>query len=313
MKHKLTALVVMTALTLTGCSGGTVSATSDQTQTTSTDHTSMVSRVKEFFKGETDKFSVSMPASSLIIEATKDWLVERNLDIRASNDFSDNVCFNSNEVNDHLGYKHQPDSTPKVIIENLSKNRPELKHWANFNAEEICAYTFMRDSALPIGGWYRDIDHGNYARAIFTNAHVANGLQTLIISQLGSSVWKNNLEAKKQIQKVMSEIVKSGQYHALVAEAYTQSQQGITRDLTGKHPAPVHFSLADYDVAGSGVGTVMLRNGAEWFGNGNISGKNYSISMESVEVASMKKDKILNSNEATKTEQAVGESVNVGN
>ena len=135
-----------------------------------------------------------------------------------------------------------------------------------------------------------------------------------MITRVGSKVWKSDAEAKAKINEQLSEIVKTDMYYQLVADAYSIAEKNmVTKDATGKHPASVHFTLADYDVAVSGTGTTILKNGAEWYGNGFISGKKYTVSMQSVEGSRMEKRKTIAEAETTTTETKNADSVGVAN
>ena len=313
MKIKHLSIAVLSAIALVGCSGGSVSATSDQAQSSSTDHSTIVGKIKDIFKSETNSFVVEMPASSMIVEGTKEWLVERDANLWVMPDIKDMGCLNSNEINDLLGYKHQ-EGTFRANIKSQEKDYPEqVKKILALHEGDICSRIFIRESARSIGGWDRNIDDGDFARAIFINAYVANALETQIISRVGSKVWKSDTEAKEKINAVLSEVAQSDMYHQIVAEAYRIAENHLTKDLTGKHPAPVHFTIADYDVAVSGTGTTILKNGSEWFGSGYISGKKYTVSMESVEGSRMEKRKTIAEAETTTTETKNADSVGVAN
>ena len=313
MKTQLTALAVVTAMTLVGCSGGTVSATSDQAQSSSTAHDSIVSRIKTFFKSEEQTVTVEMPAASLIVEAAKDWIAENKVEMNMPVDISVNSCLYSPEVRDILGYEQEPDYTLKHVLEEQIEPNSKHSHLLKLDTNKICARMFIRDSAIPFGGWYRDVDHGDFARAIFLNAFVTNGLETQIITRLGTTVWKSDVEAKQRINAILDELVDSGAYFGIVAEGAKQTELSLSKDFTGSSPAPVHFQIGDYDVSGSGIGSSMLRNGSEWFGAGFISWKKYTVAMKSVEVAAMKKEKAIAAGESTKTETKVGEGAGVAN
>ena len=306
---------VLSAIALVGCSGGSVSATSDQAQTSSTDHSTIVGKIKEIFKSETDSFVVEMPASAMIVEATKEWLKENNADIWININTADHSCLKNDKVNDLLGYSHQK-YTFTYTIKSQEKQYPEqAKQLLALDERDVCSRLFIRDSAKSLGGWDRNTDHGDYARMIFINALIANELETQIISKVGSKVWKSDIEAKARINQALSETVKNGDfYYELVAKAYRIAESSdLSKDFTGHHPAPVHFNISDYDVAVSGIGTVMLKSGAGWFGNGNISGKNYTISMQSVEGSRMEKRKTIAEAETTSTETKTADSVGVAN
>jgi len=307
-------IAFLSAIALVGCSGGSVSATSDQAQSSSTDHSTIVGKIKDIFKSETNSFVVEMPASAIIVEGVKEWLTDHNADIGMSIDITDNSCLNANEINTLLGYEHQK-QTLTYVIKSQEKQFPEqAKQLLALDERDICSRIFIRDSVKSLGGWDRSIKDAHYSRAIFINAYVANGLATQVITRVGSKVWKSDAEAKAKINEQLSEIVKTDMYYQLVADAYSIAEKNmVTKDATGKHPASVHFTLADYDVAVSGTGTTILKNGAEWYGNGFISGKNYTISMQSVEGSRMEKRKTIAEAETTTTETKNADSVGVAN
>lgn len=302
------------ASTLVGCSGGTVSATSDQASSSSTDHTSIISRVKSFFKSESQSFTVEMPAASLIIEASKDWIDEKKAVITMPFDFSENTCVYAPKVRDLLGYDQDPQMTlGSVLAGQIKPDDATFGYLLKLDTDQICTRLFIRDSAVPISGWLREVDHGLFARSVFLNGYVANGLATQVMTRLPASVWKSDVEAKRQITLILDDLIKSGEYYSIVADAYKKAEEHLNKDFTGQADAPVHFTIGDYDVSGSGVGTTMLRNGSEWYGAGYISGKKYTISMEKIEVATMKKEKAIRSGESTKAETKVADSAGVSN
>ena len=107
MKIKHLSIAVLSAIALVGCSGGSVSATSDQAQTSSTDHSTIVGKIKEILKPETNSSGVEMPASAMIVDATKEWLTKNNADLWINTDMEDNSCLNNDHINDRLGYKQK--------------------------------------------------------------------------------------------------------------------------------------------------------------------------------------------------------------
>lgn len=306
-------IVFSGAFLLAGCSGGFVSATSDETQASSTDQSTVIGKIKDIFKSETNSFVVEMPASVMIVEAAKEWLVENDANLWVIPDIETMACLSSDEINDLLGYKHQ-EITFHTSIKAQEKDHPEqVKKILALHEGDICSRIFIRESVQTRGGWNKSIDDGNYARAILINAYVANALKTQIIARVGSKVWKSDIEAKEKINEALSEVAQSDMYPRIVAEAYHAAGGLLHKDFTGKHPAPVHFSIDDYDVAVSGIGTTILKNGSEWFGSGYISGRKYTVSMQSVEGARMQKSKALAESKTTSTETKTANSVGVAN
>lgn len=313
MKHKFKlALTVLITSSLVGCSGGSVSATSDQAQSTSTDHTSIVSRIKSIFKSDTDSFKIEIPASSLIIEASKDWIEKTNTQvINMPWDYDYNMCINSPEVKKITNYGRGGDLT--AGLKELVKQEPTAAYLLDINPDQICSRFFLADSSRPLFGWQRKISHEGFARAVFLNGYVANALETQVISRLGATKWKNNNLVKDEINKILDDLVSSGQYSQIVADAVLKTNNSrITIDATMRLGA-VAFTLDDYSVEGGEAGIVMKKNGSNWFGNGAISGKTYSVAMETVEVRKMEKNKTIDEGEGVKTEINTTDSASVGN
>ena len=65
-----------------------------------------------------------MPASSIIVEATKDWLDSNGITWWMPFDVKENSCLNADKINDLLGYKHQ-DTTLMDVVKRQEKDYPE--------------------------------------------------------------------------------------------------------------------------------------------------------------------------------------------
>lgn len=314
MKVKLTTtLTALVTATLVGCSGGSVSATSDQAQSSSTDHSSIVSRIKSIFKSDTDSFKIEMPASSLIIEASKDWLEKTKAQVITMPwDYNYNMCINAPEIKKITGYGGNENLT--TGLKELIKQEPTGAYLLKLNPDQICSRFFLSDSSRPMYGWAKQASsHEAFAKAVFLNGYVANALETQVISRLGTTKWKNNNLAKDEINKILDDLVSSGQYSQIVADAVLKTNNSkIVIDGTMKLGA-VAFMLDDYSVEGGEAGIVMRKNGSNWFGNGAISGKTYNVMMETVEVRKMEKSKTIDTGEGVKTETNNTDSAGVGN
>ncbi len=313
MKLKFTlALTALITSSLIGCSGGSVSATSDQAQSSSTDHSSIVSRIKSIFKSDTDSFKIEMPASSLIIEASKDWIEKTKTQvINMPWDYDYNMCINSPEIKKITNYDRGGDLT--TGLKELIKQEPTGAYLLKVNPDKICSRFFLSDSSRPLYGWAKQASHEGFAKGVFLNGYVANALETQVISRLGTTKWKNNILAKDEINKILDDLVSSGQYHQIVADAVIKiNNSKILIDGTMKLGA-VAFTLDDYNVEGGEAGIIMKKNGSNWFGNGAISGKTYNVMMETVEVRKMEKSKTIDTGEGVKTEINNTDSAGVGN
>lgn len=92
-----------------------------------------------------------------------------------------------------------------------------------------------------------------------------------------------------------------------------EANQGrqYNRDLTGKHPAPVHFVTRDgYDVAGTTAGLVVLNQGVNWYGQGFLKGSMYSVDMAYSNTTSLSQSKAGTATQDTTTSRNTSGKVN---
>ena len=308
--RKLASSVIL-SLSLIGCSGGSVGVSNENSEVSGNESNSIIRKIKEITGSKASTYTIEMPASVLIVESAKDWMEANNvLDISMSWSMEDDSCQYQDIIHKKMGIELQTANSMESILKREAKEK-KIDGLDKLDASRLCASIYLRDSAFPFSGWYSDIEPIEQIRRTFLAGYIANGLETQVMARLNSNVWKSDVIAKNAISKALDEIVADGTYHDIAIEGLRIAYSSHTvRDLAGKHPASVHFSMGEYDVAADGYGIVLLKSGVPWFGQGFITSKKYLIGVSSVDVASMKKSKEVtdkkNNSNAEKSADQVG-------
>lgn len=317
------------SIALVGCSGGTVSATSDQSQSSSTATNSILERIKGIFKSDSRAVTVQVPVQTVINETANEWLEERKIVFPREWYFGD-ICNNLPEILRAIGEpeidlrKHFREAKERILL-TPEQNRSEVDRLAlqmneafqTHSPHSICARMQLVKAAQPIYGWQGFGDEKKYEQAtmMFANAFVANEISARVAEKLSNvSAWKSDAELKKKINTVIDGLEKDGtlaEINAASIKAILGEKVNI--DATMQHPAPVHFTTLGYDLAGAGNGITLTKNGGTIFGNGYIGGKNYLVNVQSVEGSSMQKQKTIRDESQTTNGIGLTENSGVGN
>ncbi|WP_375591504.1 hypothetical protein [Acinetobacter baumannii] len=332
------AYLVPIILVLGGCSGSNVSSTTGNTESTSTSVESLINRTKEFFKAKHKSMNIEMPVSVVINEAAKEWVQEQNIRFSMPLTFSSNSCNYNEEIRKQFNLIRgsSNDSLQELMLKNkkqivdYSKNhelseddKSRLKTINNILALKdinyLCARSFLINSTLPIGGWNGEIHddkaHLELARAIYQTGLISNALQTQIISRLNDvSSWQSDRVVKNKINEIINEIVDSKDYEKILMSSLPNATNALYSFNFAGSAEPVQFSADnEYSITGSGNGITMQKSGVLWFGNNTISSKKYTLYVDSVEVASMKKQKSINSSGASNQDNSNSNDATVSN
>lgn len=327
MKGLIVATLV-TSIALVGCSGGTVSATSDQAQSSSTATNSILERIKGVFKSESKAVTVQVPVQTVINETANEWLEERKIVFPREWYFAD-VCNNLPEILRAIGEpeidlrKHFREAKERILL-TPEQNRSEVDRLAlqmneafqTHSPHSICARMQLVKAAQPIYGWQGFGDQKQYEQAtmMFVNVFIANEISARVAEKLSNvSAWKSDAELKKKINSIIDGLEKDGTLEKINESSMVILGEKVTADKTMTHPAPVHFTTLGYDVAGAGNGITLTKNGGTIFGNGYIGGKNYLVNVQSVEGSTMQKQKTLRDEHQTTNEIGLTENSGVGN
>jgi hypothetical protein len=314
-------------LVLSGCSGSNVSSTTGNSESTSTSIGSVISRTKEFFKAKHKSLNIEMPVSVMISEAARDWVQDKDIGFSMPLQFSNNSCNYNEEIRKQFNLERGSDGllnsslsemllTNKRSIQNSAKNEKlsNINKQRLINIEKVlslkdtnylCARSFLINSTAPIGGWNGgpeiNSNNSDLVRAIYQTGLISNALQTQIISKLSDvSSWESDAVVKAKINEIINEIVDSKDYEKILINAISVANNGYYSFNFANSADPVQFSVdSEYSISGSGSGIAMLKSGVLWFGGNTISSKKYTLSVDSVEVSSMKKQKNIDSTGAT--------------
>ncbi|MDZ5121339.1 hypothetical protein OR259_24490 [Vibrio parahaemolyticus] len=157
---------------------------------------------------------------------------------------------------------------------------------------EFLASAVFEYAALPVSGWPQGIlkDHEvGYREATvhYYTALAANAGMEAIAKQVSYSSFGNREKAKERIREAMnSKEVRTAIIEQL-DKAYTE-EPDIRLDLAGSS-APVHFWVGPDSVEGNTDGLTIVRNGAQYYGKGYISGESYEVLVSRSKGATMTK------------------------
>lgn len=328
--------LVPVLLVLSGCSGSNVSSSTGNSENSSISADNIISKTKEFFKANHKSMNIEMPVSVLINEAAKDWVQDQNINFSMPLTFNNNTCNYSEEIRKEFNLIRG--SNNDSLTELMLKNKQEIVEYSKNNElstdlksrlqtinnilalkdiNYLCARSFLINASAPIGGWNGTPDddqiNGELARSIYQTGLIANALQTQIISRLDDvSSWKSDRVVKNKINQIIDEIVDSKDYEKILMNSIRSASNGKYFFNFAGSAEPVQFSADnEYSISGSGNGISMQKSGVPWFGNNTISSKKYTLYVDSVEVASMKKSKNIDSSGSTNSANSNSNSATV--
>lgn len=323
----LIAATLTASIALVGCSGGTVSATSEQAQSSSTATNSILERIKGIFKSDSRAVTVQVPVQTVINETASEWLAERKIDLPLAWTFVD-TCNYLPEILRAAGVpevdlkKELQDTqarlsiTPEQYRTEGEKIALRVAHdFQTWSPRAICARMQLVKAAQPINGWQGFSEREEYEQAtmMFANAFVANEISARVAEQIAdSSSWKNESALKKKINSIIDGLEKDGSLEKINGASMVIWGQKVNVDKTTTQP-PVHFNTLGYDLEGAGNGITLIKNGGTIFGNGYIGGKNYMVNVQSIEGSTMQKQKTLRDEHQTTNEIGLTENSGVGN
>lgn len=180
-------------------------------------------------------------------------------------------------------------------------------------ARGMIAALMIGVATSPTNGWISGFDQeGAVAEMrLYTRYSLAaSEVMGVVASQLSSVPAMQPQELTAKAKELIY------QHGHLAIESTIREEdngRGFTRDLSGKHSAPIHFTTSDgLDVAVSGGGIQITRYGQPWFGAGYVEGKNYVTRVVVSRGANMKKGSTNETGTGTSEHQNGGASVNAG-
>ncbi len=291
---KLVIFILSTTLILGGCSGGSVSVSSDQTQSASTSSNSIIERIKGIFSSKSTSVKVEMQISSLIVKTSKEWLSEHGIKMESNKRFTDEACiYDPRSVEIH-GLKgvglNENIRNGLAQVEKMNKDDWTPAHYQGLesarsivkaNEAELCVRLMIVNSADPIMGWIEGAKNADLVAWMLLNGLVANTLETNIANSMqNSGDFKSETVAKAKINNLLDGYAKDGVAANAIGQAVNHlltSNKVI--DSTQSHPAPVRFTSGEYEVQGASNGIAIIKDGGAWFGDGYLSGKKYIIAL----------------------------------
>ncbi|PIB14226.1 hypothetical protein [Vibrio rotiferianus] len=157
---------------------------------------------------------------------------------------------------------------------------------------EIIASAVFAYAANPIDGWPKEAlknkNVGRFDAAVnYYLVLAANAGMEAIAQQVSYASYGDRQKAKQSIRVAMNSKEVRAAILDTLARGYTE-QPDIRLDFTGSS-APVHFWADSDSVEGNTDGLSIVRNGAQYYGKGYISGESYEVLVSRSKGATMTK------------------------
>ena len=169
-------------------------------------------------------------------------------------------------------------------------------------------------SAYPWQGWpyscFGCAKEVAWARGMAQGVIFSNLMLTQLYPSLGTQALADPAAARAAVQSAWKKLPPAT-ILAAWRQAGEQAQGSINFDFTGSGPAPIHFMIGSNDFQGSPTGWKWSQSGVTWFGDGAISGKQVSLSLESAIDKSQSQTSGTGTSSGTSTEQGAGGSAGV--
>lgn len=278
---------VCAALTLAGCDGGSspagAGAGTSETNTSSVNEA--VAREKALTVARQNGTAMELQLAGLIIEAAQELRPRYQGKFNAQLDSM--VCA--------LGLDPKQRGTARegieqeiggVIIPGMELGIFATGTQADFNA--ACLASFWPLSVQPINGWPQTRARAFSQEANGEMAHWgANQLVGALATSASLAPIANSLskmpgatveELRAKARELLTENANAyRELSAQVAREYVGRDSEVSLDFTGQSPAPVHLTLAGFDLQLGPSGALVSQNGTTRFGSGYLEGVRYTV------------------------------------
>ncbi len=169
-------------------------------------------------------------------------------------------------------------------------------------------------AAYPWQGWpfscFGCAKEATWARGMAQGVVYANLMLTQLYPSLGSGALADPAAARAAVQTAWKKLPPAT-ILAAWQQAGEQVKGGISFDFSGAQPSPIHFMIGNNDFQAGPTGWKWSQAGVTWFGDGAISGKQASLSLESAIDKSQSQTSGGSTSTGTGTEQGAGGSAGV--
>lgn len=253
---------------LTGCEKlGSFSVSTDKSKTTSSDQAKSLSSDQSINSSNSARASVKIPAAALIADSVSEYLRQE-------------------------GYK-----PPYRRSFTQSDSLTLSAHSKGPNAVYIGAAMAMSAAFEPALAWPSGSDQ-KFMVASTALSNFTNAVSTQIASKLKDSTLQNPGEAQAQIISQLGAIPAATLESAWANALSNARAAKMTQNLSGSS-APIEFKANDQVITAGSQGISISRAGVTWFGNGNLSGRTYDLSMDSSLSTSLSQKLDLNIRQST--------------
>jgi len=251
-KSLITITILASALsTLTACEKlGSFGVSTDKSQTTSNDQSKSLSSDQSINSSNSARASVKIPASALIADSVGEYLSQEGFKAPYRRTF---IQGNGITLASHSS---EPNATWKGAALALASSFEPALAWPSYTTDQ----NFMTQAA---------------AIAVFANA-----VSTQIASKLKDSTLQDPVAAQVQIIGQLGAMPAAALETAWADSLQKAKASKMLQNLSGSS-APIEFKANDQVVTAGAQGLSIATNGVVWFGNGNLSGRTYDLSLDS--------------------------------
>ena len=257
-------LTVTLALSLCASiqAAGPTSATGSTGEDLSTDRGQTVSRSKELASTREKVITIEMPALPLAIQAMR----KRGFATDHKEAIAASICT-------------KPDGL-RVDL-NLAFNGPtEYTRTLFSRKSEDCVRAWSLRMTKPSSGWpvnaLRNTEEVNdFLRRSLAASIANNEILTPIVAEL---TQRTGLTRDEFIAEITAALAASTYDWLDVYMEEFERPRSYVKDLTGRGPAPVHFTTSDgWDFQHGPEGAFLTYNGTPWYGQGYLMGQKYML------------------------------------
>ena len=262
--YKLIISVFIFTAALTGCERfGSYGVSVDKTRSTSSDQSTSLSSDKSISASNSSRTSTKIAASALIAQSVGEYLNQE-------------------------GYK-----PPYRALFIKASGLTIASHSTEPNAVYKASALAMAAAFEPALAWPSYTTDQNFMIQSTAIAGFANAVSTQIAANLQSTILQDPAAAQAQIIGQLGSIPASKLETAWADALQKAKKAKMLQNLSGSS-APVEFKANNQVITVTSQGISVSSNGVTWFGNGNLSGRSYDLSMDSSLSTSLNKKLDLN-------------------
>lgn len=250
LRSKSLFLISIFIFLLSGCEKlGSFSVSTDKSKTASSDQSKSLSSDQSINSSNSSRASVKIPAAALIADSVSEYLAQEGF---------------------KPPYRRSFTQSDSLTLSAHSKGP---------NAVYIGAAMAMAATFEPSLAWPSASDQ-KFMVVATALSNFTNSVSTQIASNLKDTTLQDPSAAQSEIISQLGAIP-SSTLESVWADALQKAKSSkMLQNLSGSS-APIEFKANDQVITAGSQGISISRAGVTWFGNGNLSGRAYDLSMDS--------------------------------